>query len=157
MANVGTICSPGGHLIQLLWLLEAFEDDQIFLMTYSTPTLTKFTHPKIRKIYFIKYFGDTGLKMFFTLLWNGVTVFRIFLKERPEILFSTGAEIAIPAFLIGKYLFGTKLIFVETLSRVTTPSLTGKVLYHFSDLFLVQWESLLKQYGNRAIYRGGLI
>jgi len=81
----------------------------------------------------------------------------IFLKEKPRILFSTGAEIAIPSFYIGKYLFRTKLIYLECSAQVYSPSLTGRYVYPIADLFLVQWEPLLRQYGPKARYIGGLI
>ena len=84
-------------------------------------------------------------------------IFFIFLKERPRILFSTGAEIAIPSFYIGKFLFRTKLIYLECSAQVYHPSLTGRWVYPITDLFLVQWESLLRQYGPKAKYVGGLI
>ena len=81
----------------------------------------------------------------------------IFLKERPRVLFSTGAEIAIPSFYIGKFIFQTKLIYLESGAQVFSPSLTGKWVYPIADLFLVQWEPLLKHYGSKAKYVGGLI
>jgi len=49
---------------------------------------------------------------------------------------------------------GKKIVFIESLSRVKNPSLTGKFLYPISDLFLVQWKSLLKKYGSKAKYGG---
>jgi UDP-N-acetylglucosamine:LPS N-acetylglucosamine transferase len=81
----------------------------------------------------------------------------IFVRERPRILFSTGAEIAIPSFYIGKFVFHTRLIYLECSAQVYNPSLTGRWVYPISDLFLVQWEPLLTQYGSRAKYVGGLI
>ena len=86
-----------------------------------------------------------------------LTIVYVFLKERPRVLFSTGAEIAIPAFYIGKLLFRTKLIYLECSAQVDHRSLTGRWVYPIADLFLVQWESLLSQYGPRAKYVGGLI
>jgi UDP-N-acetylglucosamine:LPS N-acetylglucosamine transferase len=157
MVKIGIICSPGGHFIQTLLVMKAFEGNEVFLITYESPTLKKFSHSGIQKIYFIKYFGDTGWMMFFTLMVSFFYFLRIFYTEKPNVLFSTGAEIAIPGFLIGKYLFRAKLIFLETLTRINTPSTTAKVIYHISDLFLVQWESLLKKFGERAKFAGSLL
>ena len=84
-------------------------------------------------------------------------IFLTFLKERPAILFSTGAELAIPSFFIGKFFFRTKLIYLECSAQVYHASLTGRLVYPIADLFLVQWEPLLGQYGPRAKYVGGLI
>ncbi|WP_191976308.1 hypothetical protein [Limosilactobacillus reuteri] len=48
-----------------------------------------------------------------------------------------------------------KVIYIESFARITTPSLTGKILYHFADLFIVQWKELLKVYP-KAKYFGGI-
>jgi len=78
----------------------------------------------------------------------------IFLKKRPKFILSTGSGMALSTCLIGKF-FGSKIIFIETGARIHTPSLTGRFMYHFSDLFIVQWESLQKQYP-KALF-GGLL
>jgi UDP-N-acetylglucosamine:LPS N-acetylglucosamine transferase len=49
------------------------------------------------------------------------------------------------------------LVFIETNSRIVKPSLTGRILYPFADLFFVQWKPLLKKYGKKAKYGGLLI
>ncbi|MDP3029141.1 MAG: hypothetical protein Q8O04_06545 [Deltaproteobacteria bacterium] len=46
-------------------------------------------------------------------------------------------------------------IFIESWSRVTTKSTTGKICYYLSDLFFVQWPELIKRYP-KAIYAGRL-
>jgi beta-1,4-N-acetylglucosaminyltransferase len=82
---------------------------------------------------------------------------RILLKERPDVVISTGGgEIAIPFCYAGK-LMGAKVVFIETLARVTTRSAAGKLIYPIADLFLVQWESLLKLYGSKAQYWGNVL
>jgi UDP-N-acetylglucosamine:LPS N-acetylglucosamine transferase len=95
--------------------------------------------------------------VFLTALVNLFQFIRIFWKEKPSILFSTGAEIAVPAFYVGKIFFRTRLIFLETLTRVKDLSYAGKVLYPIVDLFLVQWPELLKKAGPKAVYGGRLI
>ena len=50
-----------------------------------------------------------------------------------------------PALLLGK-LMGKKIIFIECMFNVDEPTLTGKLAYKFSDLFIVQWEDMLKVY-----------
>ena len=83
-------------------------------------------------------------------------VLHILLKEKPDIIISTGSEIAIPVFYIGK-LLGIKTMFIESLCRVKEPSLTGKIVYPVSDVFLVQWEQLLCRFGKKAQYWGNVL
>ena len=70
---------------------------------------------------------------------------------------STGSEIAILAFFLGKFFFRTKLIFLETVTRPKTPSFTARIVYPMTDLFLVQWETLLEKFGPKAQYRGRIL
>jgi beta-1,4-N-acetylglucosaminyltransferase len=146
--KIGLICSPGGHLVEVLQLLEAFEGYPIFFLTYKEKaTLNR------KNTYWIMNFARNP----FSLITGVLKILFIFLKERPKVLFSTGAEIAIPSFYIGKFLFRTKLIYLECSAQVYSPSLTGRYVYPITDLFLVQWEPLLRQYGLKARYVGGLI
>lgn len=146
--RIGLICSPGGHLVEVLQLLEAFQGYSLFFLTYrEKASLNR------RDTFYVENLAKNPLNLIVGIL----KIFFIFLKERPTILFSTGAEIAIPSFYLGKFLFRTKLIYLECSAQVFNPSLTGRCVYPITDLFLVQWESMLRQYGSRAKYVGGLI
>ena len=61
----------------------------------------------------------------------------------------------VPVALAGK-LVGASIAFVETGSRVTSPSLTGRIMYRLADLFFVQWPEL-RRVLPRAIYAGRLM
>ena len=155
--KIGIICSPGGHLTIALEVLEAFEGHEVFLISYDTPNMQNFYNPGITNIYHIHLRGHRGIRVFLTLLASCLDYVRIFLKERPKLVFSTGSEIAVPAFYIGKMLFRAKLIFLETATRVIRPSLTARLLYPITDLFLVQWPPLQKALGPKARYEGDLL
>jgi len=145
--KIGLICSAGGHFTEMLQLQEAFKGHRLFVITYrEKATLNQ------KNTYYLKTWrSPTGF------IVGLIKIFIIFLKERPDILFSTGSEIAVPPFYLGKFLFRTKLIYLECSAQVYRPSLTGRCVYPITDLFLVQWESLLKKYGPKAKYVGGLI
>jgi UDP-N-acetylglucosamine:LPS N-acetylglucosamine transferase len=145
--KIGIICSAGGHFTEMLQLGEAFQGQRTFILTYHE----KATLNRANTYYLDSWRSATGF------IAGLIKTFLIFLKERPDILFSTGSEIAIPPFYFGKFLFGAKLIYLECSAQVYRPSLTGKLVYPITDLFLVQWEPLLKQYGPKARYVGGLI
>jgi UDP-N-acetylglucosamine:LPS N-acetylglucosamine transferase len=155
--KIGIICSPGGHLTIALEVLEAFEGHEVFLISYDTPNMQYFYNPGIANIYHIHLRGHRGIRAVLTMIGSCLDYIRIFLKERPKLVFSTGSEIAVPAFYIGKMLFRTKLIFLETATRVVQPSLTARLLYPITDLFLVQWPSLQKALGRKARYEGNLL
>ena len=142
------ICSHGGHLTETLYLLKAFEDHEIFFITYDNFRTRDLNYNK----YLINNIGTSPFKMtkaFFQ-------IFKILMKEKPDIIVSTGSEIAIPAFVIAKIL-RIQTIFIESWCRVKTRSGTGKIVYPLSDLFLVQWPELLELYGKKAKYKGAVI
>lgn len=146
--KIGLICSHGGHFTELLQVWEAFGGHPIFLITYKEKaTLNR------ENTYYIRNIGRGSI----AFVVGVIKIFLIFLKERPDILFSTGSEIAVPCFYFGKFLFRTKLIYLECSAQVYQPSMTGVWVYPITDLFLVQWEPLLKRYGPKAKYVGGLI
>jgi len=146
--KIGLICSPGGHFTEILQLSEAFEGHPSFLVTYrEKATLNRGN----------TYYMTNLARSPFALVMGILKILIIFLREKPDILFSTGSEIAVPSFYFGKFLFRTKLIYLECSAQVYQPSMTGRWVYPITDLFLVQWEPLLKRYGPKAKYVGGLI
>ena len=83
-------------------------------------------------------------------------MWRVLREQRPDVVVSTGSEIAIPVFYLAK-LLGMKTVFIETCSRVQMPTGTGRLVYPISDVFLVQWPEMLSSYGPKAQYKGGLL
>lgn len=146
--KIGIISSPGGHFVEAMELMEAFEGFDIFILSYDEMSIKNF-----KNLYVIKNFSKKPI----FLIPGVIKILRVFLKEKPHLLFSSGAEIAIPSFYIGKFLFRTKLIYLECSAQVFHPSVTGKLVYPISDLFLVQWPTLLSKYGKKAKFVGGLI
>lgn len=78
---------------------------------------------------------------------------KILLKEKPDLIVSTGAAPAIPFFYIGK-LFGAKVVYIEVYDRIEKPTITGKVVYPISDLFILQWEEQKKFYPRGQVLEG---
>lgn len=74
------------------------------------------------------------------------------MKYRPKYIVTTGAHTAGPMCCLGK-IFGSKIIYIETFANVHTKTVTGRLIYYFADLFIVQWESMLKVYP-KATYGG---
>ena len=71
---------------------------------------------------------------------------------RPKYIVTTGTHTAVPMCYIGK-LFGCKIIFIETFANINSRTLSGRLIYPISNLFIVQWEEMLKLYP-KAVYAG---
>ena len=76
----------------------------------------------------------------------------LYFKLKPEFIITTGVHTAVPICLLGHFL-GAKVIYIDSFANISSKSLTGKILYKYTDLFLVQWESMLKLYP-KAKYEG---
>lgn len=136
------VCSGGGHLSEILQIKKNSNIKKFFFIINS-----KIDFKNKKKIYFISH-GVRGIK----LIINFFEIFYIFLKERPDIIVSTGASVALPACIIGKLFFNTKFIFFETITRIKKPSLSGKIMYWLSDEFYYQWKELKFFYPNGKHY-----
>lgn len=92
-----------------------------------------------------------------SLLVSVFALLRVFWKERPDFLITTGAEIGIPALVVGRFLFRRPTLYIESLARIESPSLTGRICYHLASRIFVQWPGLLRFYGPKAEYHGNLL
>ena len=90
------------------------------------------------------------------MLLIAIKSFFIFIKERPDVIISTGVLAAIPMLFIG-HIFKKKVIYLESFAKISSPTMTGNLIYkkHIADQFYVQWESMKEFYPN-AIYKGGI-
>lgn len=88
------------------------------------------------------------------LIKNTIIAWRVIRKERPELIISSGAAVAVPFFYIGK-LFGAKLIYIEVFDRLDKATVTGRLVYPIADKFIVEWEEMKKVYP-KAINLGSI-
>jgi UDP-N-acetylglucosamine:LPS N-acetylglucosamine transferase len=84
------------------------------------------------------------------LLSNLRLAWRVVRSERPDAILSTGAALAVPFFLVGK-LFGARLVYVESLTRTTDLSLTGRIVYPLTDACFVQWPEANRRRRTRYV------
>ena len=148
--KIGLVCSAGGHLTQMQLLLDAFTGHEVFFVTYEGSRIACLR--RLATTYTLRNFGSSPLRLLSAL----PAVIRILLRERPQLIVSTGSEIALPFFFLAK-LVGIRTVYIESFSRVEAPSKTGKLLYPIADVFLVQWPALLSCYGPKARYEGGIL
>ena len=79
----------------------------------------------------------------------------IVLRERPRLVLSTGADVAVPICILAR-LLGARLVFIETAGELR-PSLSGRLVYPFADLFIVQWPEKLAAFPRAVLARGLLL
>lgn len=141
------VSSSGGHWEQLRKLQPLIDKYSGFYVTEKTPFIKGNPYLMIQ----------TDLKdklMLFKMLVNTIRSIFIWVKERPDIVITTGTMVAYPFYLLS-VLLNKKFVFIETFGRSNEPTVAGKLMEKHSDLFLVQWESQKKFYKN-AQYVGCL-
>ena len=131
------ISSTGGHLKELLQLKKLFG---------------KYDEYKEKMGYMVFGTKDHMLTYPFKLLANCFISVYYFIKIRPKYIVTTGTHTAGPICYLGK-IFGSKIIYIETMANINRKTQTGRLIYPIADLFIVQWESMLKIYP-KAVYGG---
>ena len=143
--------SSGGHYEQLLMLRPLMEKYESFIITEKTNYTNEI---KGMKTYYIKQVNRKEPTFIPKMIINTLYSLKIYLKENPDFVITTGVLAVIPICLISK-LFGKKLIYIESFAKVKSATLSGKLLYKFADQFYIQWEDMLKIFPN-AIFKGGI-
>ena len=132
--------SSGGHLTHLYMLKPLWKDKNRFWVTFDKEDARSLL--KDEKVYPCYFPTNRNIK---NLIRNTFLAIRVLKKEKPDLIISSGAAVAVPFFYLGK-LFGTKTIYIEVFDRITKPTLTGKLVYPVTDRFIVQWEEMKKVY-----------
>lgn len=156
MTKVLFISSTGGHLTEMLGLKELFNKYDYHIITEKTKSNLGLKKTYGNKVNYLIYgTKDHMLTYPFKLLYNSFKSLFLYIRIRPKYIITTGAHTAGPMCVIGK-IFGSKIIFIESMANISTKTITGKLIYKFADLFIVQWESMLKLYP-KAKYGGWII
>jgi len=138
--KVGLVGSSGGHLTHLYMLKEFWEDKDRFWVTFDKEDARSLL--KGERFYPAYYPSNRSIK---ALIINTYRAIKILIKERPDLIVSSGAAPAIPFFWLGK-LFGAKTIYIEVFDRIDKPTISGKICYPVTDKFIVEWEEMKEVY-----------
>ncbi len=147
--TIALACSPGGHLTQMLRLKNLYSAYGHFFYTFRR----EFSE-ELEREEDVVYVVDSKRNPLLMLV-NFFQALFISLRRHPEIVIANGGGFVVP-FCWWAKIFGAKIIFMESMSRVDSPSISGKLVHPIADLFIVQWESLMKFYP-KAVYGGHII
>ena len=157
-AHILLVLGEGGHSKEMLRLAELL--GQEYSYSYVLERGDELTVANISRpgaVYRVIRPRDKAHNAAFDALktsFCAVQSMAILLRCRPQAVITTGPGVAVPVCAAAK-LLRCKVIFIETGSRVHALSTTGRIMYKFADLFLVQWKELLPTYP-KAIYAGRL-
>ena len=147
------ISSTGGHFNELMRLNQLFPKYNTYIATEKQKNNEYLKEEFKGKVFYLLYgTKDHPISYPFKLFINCFISLFYFLKIRPDVIVTTGTHTAGPICCLAK-IFGKKVVYIETIANINSKTITGRLLYHIADLFLVQWESMLKLYP-KAIYKG---
>lgn len=147
--KVCLVGSSGGHLTHLYMLERFWRNKERIWVTFDKEDARSIL--KGEQVYNCYYPTNRNIK---NLIKNTYIAFKVLRKEKPDLIISSGAAVAIPFFYLGK-LFGSKLIYIEVFDRIDKPTVTGKIVYPIVDKFIVEWEEMKRVYP-KAINLGSI-
>ena len=152
--KVLVVLGSGGHTAQMLKLLKLLGDKYEY--EYAVNDGDVLSTKKINgRVYTISNprvypYGITMWRLILCIEKSFITL----VKSKPDAIISAGPGLTVPLFILGK-LFRKKCIFLESWSRNSSRSQSGRFCYYIADLFFIQWPDMKKLYP-KAIYAGRL-
>ena len=141
--------SAGGHLTQLLALADSWQGHDTFCVCTSEVVRSRLA--KYGRSYIV---GECNRQHPLQVLKVFLRCAVIALRERPHVVISTGAAAGCMQCFLCKCT-GAKVIWRHSITNVERLSLSGRMVRHIADLFLVQWPELATKYRN--VYFAGAV
>lgn len=147
--------SGGGHVRQLLDLEPVWAPHDHFFLTEDT-ALSRSIGEKHRTV-FVPHFAlgqarlGAPIKMAVAGVRNFFAAARIILRERPQVLISTGAG-AVYFALVWARLLGAKIVVIESFARFDKPSVFGKLSAPLAHHKVAQSEALAAYWPDAPVF-----
>lgn len=138
--KVALVGSSGGHLTHLLRLAPWWQAHDRFWVTFELPDASSALAGE--RVHWCHHPTNRNVP---NLVRNAALARRVLAQERPDLVVSAGAAVALPFFFWGKR-FGAATAFLEVVDRIEHPTLTGRLVRPWCDRYLVQWPEQLPWY-----------
>ncbi len=134
------VSTQGGHLAHLVALRDWWERwDRLWVCPDSPDVVDRLAEERVVTSY------SPTTRNLINLLRNSVLAFRLLRRERPSLLVSAGAGVAVP-FFVAAWLLRIPTVFIEVYDRVDSPTMTGRLCGPFTTRRIVQWDTQLDFY-----------
>lgn len=163
MKRVLVVLGEGGHTRQMLHLLDQLGPHYEY--HYLLAAQDELSAHKIRLVGPVHRIGRPRSKVrghtdgpaaaAWHTLRSLAQLLPILRRVCPDVVLANGPSVAVPTALLAK-LLGAQIVYVESASRVHRMSTSGRLVYPFADLFIVQWPELQARHP-KAVYAGRLL
>jgi UDP-N-acetylglucosamine:LPS N-acetylglucosamine transferase len=138
-------CSDGGHLAQLYRLKPWWSQHDRAWMTFDRGHAGSLLEGE--RVHWAHYPTTRNLP---NLVRNLVKACRVLRRERPTVVVSNGAGVAVPVFVVA-WLLRVPRVYIEVYDRIDSQTLTGKLCRPFTSLFVVQWPEQQRLYKDSVV------
>jgi beta-1,4-N-acetylglucosaminyltransferase len=143
------VCSSGGHFTAMLQLRTFWKNHKRLWVTFKTKGVAESLQGET------SYWAYSPTnRHLLNLIRNTLLAVAVILKERPDMVISTGAGVAVPFLILGK-LLGAQALFIESITRTTSLSLSARLVLPFAQVY-VQWPQLQEKFP-KTIYAGVVV
>lgn len=132
------VASAGGHWQQLQRVRHAFDGDEVFFVTTLRGLPDDFGALPAAII------PDCNQNTPRAALRCFAAVCRIVLRERPDVIVTTGALPGLIALVAGR-LVGAKGVWIDSVANAECLSTSGRLARHVAHLRLSQWEHVARE------------
>ncbi|MCH1865870.1 UDP-N-acetylglucosamine transferase subunit ALG14 [Nocardioides sp. CFH 31398] len=134
------VSTQGGHLAQLLALRPWWADrDRLWVCPDTADVRDKLADERVVTSY------SPTTRHVPNLLRNLRLALRVLRAERPSLVLSTGAGVAVPFFVLA-WLMRVPTVFIEVYDRIDSATMTGRLVGPFTTRRIAQWDSQLDVY-----------
>jgi UDP-N-acetylglucosamine:LPS N-acetylglucosamine transferase len=142
------VASSGGHWTQLLRLRPAFAGHEVVFVTTQADCRGEVAPCRFHCV------PDANRKSKLRMPLLVLRTLLVVLRERPDIVISTGAAPGYFALRFGRWL-GARTLWLESIANVEELSLSTTLVRPYADLLLTQWPHLAQPEGPH--YRGSVL
>ena len=142
--------SAGGHLSQLLMLEPVWAGRPVVCV--STGPMVREKLETLGTTYIV---GECNRQHGFKTVAVMMRCLRVVVRERPDVIISTGAAVGFLTCFWGK-LFGAKVIWIDSIANTNRLSMSGRMVRRFADLIVSQWPEVAARY-DRVEYAGEVL
>jgi beta-1,4-N-acetylglucosaminyltransferase len=140
------VCSSGGHFAGMMRLKKFWERSERTWVTFRSPSTED--NLEGEKVWWA--YSPTNRNLV-NLVRNFFLALYVLIREKPDLVVTTGAGVAVP-FLFLAHVLGAQTVFVESITRVQSLSLSARLVSSFAEIY-VQWPELQRNYP-KTIYTG---
>jgi len=141
--RVMAVASAGGHWTQLLRLTPAFDAcDVVFVSTLDQGPMPEGAR--------LRVVPDANRSDWLGMLRLFLAMSLIVVRERPDVVISTGAAPGYAALRLAR-LLGARTIWLDSLANVDELSMSGRLIGGHADLWLTQWPHLARPDGPQFV------